>query len=91
MLNILQAFRILTDRSRGLANLVREIAHILTHHKDVRICATGGFKPEVALASVLGFIAKAPVYYIHESFRKRSTYQPFPSIGDTRSKDMGKP
>jgi len=53
---------------RGLANLVREIAHILTHHKNVRICATGGFKPEVALASVLGFIAKAPVYYIHESF-----------------------
>jgi len=53
---------------RGLANLVREIAHVLTHHKDVRICATGGYKPEVALASVLGFIAKAPVYYIHESF-----------------------
>ncbi|KPV62575.1 MAG: CRISPR-associated protein [Candidatus Bathyarchaeota archaeon BA1] len=55
---------------RGLANLVREIARILTHHKDVRICATGGFKPEVALASVLGFIAKVPVYYIHESFRQ---------------------
>ena len=35
---------------RGLANLVREIARILTHHKDVRICATGGFKPEVAIA-----------------------------------------
>jgi len=42
----------------------------ITHHKNVRICATGGFKPEVALASVLGFIAKAPVYYIHESFRQ---------------------
>lgn len=53
---------------KGLANLVREIAHILTNHKYVRICATGGFKPEVALASVLGFIAKAPIYYIHESF-----------------------
>lgn len=55
---------------RGLANLVRELARILTHHRDARICATGGFKPEVALASVLGFIARAPVYYIHESFRE---------------------
>ncbi|KPV63336.1 MAG: CRISPR-associated protein [Candidatus Bathyarchaeota archaeon BA1] len=55
---------------RGLANLVREVANILAHHKNARICATGGFKPEVALTSILGFIAKAPVYYIHESFRK---------------------
>ncbi|MFQ6075744.1 MAG: putative CRISPR-associated protein [Candidatus Bathyarchaeia archaeon] len=55
---------------RGLANLVGRIANILTQHEDVRICATGGFKPEVALASVLGFIAQAPVYYIHESFRR---------------------
>jgi putative CRISPR-associated protein (TIGR02619 family) len=55
---------------KGLANLVRELARILAHHRDARICATGGFKPEVALASVLGFVAKVPVYYIHESFRE---------------------
>jgi len=56
---------------KGLANLVRQTAQILTHHHgNARICATGGYKPEVALASVLGFIAKAPVYYIHESFRQ---------------------
>jgi len=56
---------------KGLANLVRQTAQILDHHrKNVRICATGGFKPEVAIASILGFIARAPVYYIHESFRQ---------------------
>jgi putative CRISPR-associated protein (TIGR02619 family) len=55
---------------RGLANLVRETAKILAQHGNARVCATGGFKPEVALASILGFIAKAPVYYIHESFRE---------------------
>jgi CRISPR/Cas system-associated protein Csm6 len=53
-----------------LANLVREIAKIIPKHKNVRICATGGFKPEAAIASILGFVARKPVYYIHESFRE---------------------
>jgi len=53
---------------KGLANLIQEIANILANHKNVRICATGGFKPETAIATLLGFMAKAPVYYIHESF-----------------------
>lgn len=55
---------------QGLAELVEKIADIVSHHKDCKICATGGFKPEVALASVVGFIAQVPVYYIHESFRE---------------------
>jgi putative CRISPR-associated protein (TIGR02619 family) len=55
---------------KGLANLIHEIANILANHKNVRICATGGFKPESAIATLLGFMAKAPVYYIHESFRQ---------------------
>ena len=75
---------------RGLANLVREIAQILTHHKDVRICATGGFKPEVALVSVLGFIAKAPVYYIHESFRQEIHLPPLPIDWRLEVKRRGK-
>lgn len=53
---------------RGLARLLLELSKLLVQHKNVRVCATGGYKPEVALASVLGFIARAPVYYIHESF-----------------------
>ena len=53
---------------KGLANLIQQIANILSNHKNVRICATGGFKPETAVATLLGFMAKAPVYYIHESF-----------------------
>ena len=56
---------------KGLAHLVHETANILENHKNVRICATGGFKPEIAIASVLGFIAQAPVYYIHETFKRQ--------------------
>jgi putative CRISPR-associated protein (TIGR02619 family) len=52
----------------GLSNLVMEISKILASHDRVRICATGGYKPESAIASILGFIAGAPVYYIHATF-----------------------
>jgi putative CRISPR-associated protein (TIGR02619 family) len=55
---------------KGLARLVHQIANILANHRNVRICATGGFKPETAIATLLGFMAKAPVYYIHESFHQ---------------------
>jgi putative CRISPR-associated protein (TIGR02619 family) len=55
---------------KGLANLIQEMARVLSNHQNVRICATGGFKPETAIATLLGFMAKAPVYYIHESFRQ---------------------
>lgn len=55
----------------GLANLVYTITELLVAHRgSVRICATGGFKPETAIASIVGFIAKAPVYYIHEAFKE---------------------
>jgi putative CRISPR-associated protein (TIGR02619 family) len=52
----------------GLSNLAMEISKILATHDRVRICATGGYKPESAIASILGFIAGAPVYYIHATF-----------------------
>jgi putative CRISPR-associated protein (TIGR02619 family) len=55
---------------KGLANLTQEIAKILANHKNVRICATGGYKPETAIATLLGFMAKATVYYTHESFQQ---------------------
>jgi len=57
----------------GLSNLARTIAELVVRHRGrgrVRICATGGFKPETVIASVIGFIAGAPVYYIHEAFRE---------------------
>jgi len=76
---------------KGLANLVRQTAQILAYHrKNVRICATGGFKPEVALASVLGFIAKAPVYYIHESFRQEVHLPALPIDWKPEVKKYGK-
>lgn len=55
---------------KGLANFTRQIAYILRRHKDVKICATGGLKPEIAIATILGFIAKTPIYFVHPSFGK---------------------
>ena len=55
---------------RGLANLVTVLSRILVSHKKVRLCATGGYKPESAIVSILGFIHRVPVYYIHATFNQ---------------------
>ncbi|MGB9658923.1 MAG: putative CRISPR-associated protein [Nitrososphaerales archaeon] len=75
---------------KGLANLIREIAKIIPKHKSVRICATGGFKPEIAIASVLGFLARTSVYYIHESFREVVHLPPLPLKWKLDVKKYGK-
>lgn len=54
----------------GLMNLMTETHKILASHEKVRICATGGYKPESVIVSVLGFIMGASVYYIHTTFRQ---------------------
>jgi putative CRISPR-associated protein (TIGR02619 family) len=42
---------------------------------DVLLNATGGFKPEVAVLVLVGGLVGAPVYYIHEVF-KRTVFLP---------------
>lgn len=37
---------------------------------QVKLCATGGFKAEIAFANLIGFLMGVPVYYIHEQFRQ---------------------
>lgn len=77
---------------KGLANLIREIAKILSQYKNknVRVCATGGFKPETAIASILGFVAGKPIYYIHESFKKEVHLPPLPLKWKLDVKKYGK-
>jgi len=60
----------------GLGNLFKVIVDIIKHHKNqgdiVFIHATGGFKPETAIAIMAANSpgAGAPVFYVHEHFRK---------------------
>ncbi|MGQ9468987.1 MAG: putative CRISPR-associated protein [Nitrososphaerales archaeon] len=78
---------------KGLANLIRETAKILSQYKNfkyVRVCATGGFKPEAAIASILGFVAGKSIYYIHESFREEVHLPPLPLSWKLDVKKYGK-
>ncbi|MEM4949630.1 MAG: putative CRISPR-associated protein [Candidatus Jordarchaeales archaeon] len=60
----------------GLANLFNMITNIIRYHKEegdrVYVHATGGFKPEAAIAILAANSpgTGAPVFYVHEHFRK---------------------
>ncbi|MEM2480888.1 MAG: putative CRISPR-associated protein [Candidatus Hadarchaeales archaeon] len=60
---------------KGLANLLEGVVEIIRGHYPedrVFIYATGGFKPETAIAFLAGNLPGlgAPVFYIHEKFRE---------------------
>lgn len=67
---------------RGLRALVATlISRLLDERKQGRrvlINATGGFKAEIAYATVVGLLFDAPVYYIHEAFRDIIEMPPMP-------------
>lgn len=85
-----EGFKSYETFQKGLANLVYTVAELLTAHRGkARICATGGFKPETAIASIVGFIAKAPVYYIHEAFREEVHLPAIPVKWSVDEKYMG--
>ncbi len=60
-------------QNRGLRSLVNILAQqIQEAHKrqhEVVINATGGFKAEIAYATLIGLLFRVPVCYIHEMFR----------------------
>lgn len=68
--------------SRGLKSLVNIlIGEIqLARHKGLEpiISATGGFKAEIAYATLVGLIFQVPVYYIHEIFQDIICMPPAP-------------
>jgi putative CRISPR-associated protein (TIGR02619 family) len=59
---------------RGLRSLVQTLAHLLHHARRngqaAIINATGGFKAEIAYATLVGLLFDVPVCYIHEAFRE---------------------
>lgn len=61
--------RFASDGLRGLAALLVRYADEARRRGDeVLVCATGGFKAETALATLVGLVFGVPVYYIHERF-----------------------
>ncbi|MDJ0270643.1 MAG: putative CRISPR-associated protein [Aigarchaeota archaeon] len=56
----------------GLANLAMRVWDLIKKHKEsdrVYICATGGFKPETAIVTLIANLHGVSVYYRHETFR----------------------
>ncbi len=69
-------------KMRGLRSLVATlIEHILEERRaqrEVLINATGGFKAEIAFATVVGLLFDVPIHYIHEAFRDIIQIPPTP-------------
>lgn len=69
-------------KMRGLRSLVATLIEQLRREKaqgcDVIINATGGFKAEIAYATLVGLLFDVPVYYIHEAFRDIIEMPPVP-------------
>jgi len=70
-------------KMRGLrslvATLIREIKEARKRPEgEVLINATGGFKAEIAYATLVGLLFDTPVYYIHEAFKEIIEMPPTP-------------
>lgn len=72
---------------RGLKALVSaafdEIRHARDREEAVTLCATGGFKAETAMMTLVGLLAGARVVYIHERFRSMVEIPPLPVNWDS--------
>ena len=73
-------------KMRGLrslvATLIERIRRERQAQREVLINATGGFKAEIAYATVVGLLFDVPVYYIHEAFRDIIQMPPTPISWD---------
>jgi len=69
-------------KMRGLRSLVAGLIERLRREqaqgRQVLINATGGFKAEIAYATLIGLLFRVPVYYIHEAFRDIIEMPPVP-------------
>lgn len=73
-------------QTQGLRNLVQNLAkHVRMAHQEgaeVHINATGGFKAEIAYATLVGLLFDTPVYYIHDTFKRLIQMPPAPISWD---------
>lgn len=69
-------------KMRGLrqlvANLIRYLQKEQGAGREVVINATGGFKAEIAFATLIGLVFNIPVFYIHEAFKEIIQMPPTP-------------
>jgi len=57
-------------KTKGLINLVNTLCDLIKEYKsNVIINATGGYKAEIAYATLIGILFKVSVFYIHEDFK----------------------
>jgi len=73
-------------KMRGLRSLVATLIDLIRsekrHTREVVVNATGGFKAEIAYATLVGLLFDVPVYYIHEAFRDIIEMPPTPISWD---------
>lgn len=73
-------------KMRGLRSLVAALIELIRNGQrqeyQVLINATGGFKAEIAYATLVGLLFDVPVYYIHEAFRDVIEMPPTPISWD---------
>lgn len=73
-------------KMRGLRSLVATLIDLIRSEKrqgrEVVVNATGGFKAEIAYATLVGLLFDVPVYYIHEAFREIIEMPPTPVSWD---------
>ncbi len=73
-------------KMRGLrslvATLIEQIRRERAQARSVFVNATGGFKAEIAYATLVGLLFDVPVYYIHEAFRDIIEMPPTPISWD---------
>ncbi len=73
-------------KMRGLRSLVATLIDLIrSERKQGRkalVNATGGFKAEIAYATLVGLLFDVPVYYIHEAFRDIIEMPPTPISWD---------
>ncbi|MCS6950468.1 MAG: putative CRISPR-associated protein [Armatimonadota bacterium] len=73
-------------KMRGLRALVSVLVEIIRKERsagrEVLLNATGGFKAEIAYATLVGLLFDVPVYYIHEVFQEIIELPPTPISWD---------
>lgn len=73
-------------KMRGLRSLVATLIDLIRSERkqgrEVVVNATGGFKAEIAYATLVGLLFDVPVYYIHEAFRDIIEMPPTPISWD---------
>jgi putative CRISPR-associated protein (TIGR02619 family) len=65
----------------GLKNLVKEVAGIVQRDRRIfriAICASGGFKPQIAFVTIMGQAFRIPVFYMNKMFEEAIELSPLP-------------